>query len=90
MKICFNTPNNGRMEMIDLETYIHSTNIKTIYRVIHASDESWNAIAKYWLQKWDRKFKSSYFICTCSETAGLNIDALPVFIEMLFIHGGKC
>ena len=79
-RVCCNTVNMGGMGMIDLETYIHYINIKTVYRIIHS--RCWNNIARYWLQLWDRDYQIEYFICKCSNISGLhNFDRLPVFYQ---------
>jgi hypothetical protein len=45
---------NGGMGMINIQ-FIDSKRIKLLYRILHETLESWNAIVKYWLRKLDTK-----------------------------------
>jgi hypothetical protein len=35
--------------------------------------DSWNAIGKHWLQKYDKQFGVDFFLCKCSDIKGLDI-----------------
>ena len=56
----------GGMSMINIDSYIDSRRIKSIYRIINEPIESWNAIGKYWLSRLDLKFNETFFVCKCS------------------------
>ena len=43
--------------------------------------DSWNAIGKHWLQKYDNKFGVDYFLCKCSDIKGLNIASIPKYYQ---------
>ena len=42
------------MEMINIDNFVKSKQIKFIYKIINSEMDSWNAIGKHWLQKYDR------------------------------------
>ena len=44
------------MIMVNLDSYIDSKGIKFLYRIINEPIESWNAIGKYWLSRFNLKF----------------------------------
>ena len=39
--------------------------------------DSWNAIGKHWLQKYDNKFGIDCFLCKCSDIKDLDIASIP-------------
>jgi hypothetical protein len=38
--------------------------------------DSWNAIGKHWLQKYDNKFGVDFFLCKSSDIKGLDIASI--------------
>ena len=42
--------------MLNIDTFITSKQIKLLYRILHSTLASWNAIGKFWLHKLDIKF----------------------------------
>jgi hypothetical protein len=54
--------------------------------------DSWNAIGKHWLQKYDKKFGVDFFLCKCSDIKGLDIASIPKYyqdaIQALIINKG--
>jgi hypothetical protein len=45
--------NEGGMGMINIDNFVKSKQIKFIYKIINSEMDSWNAIGKHWLQKYD-------------------------------------
>jgi hypothetical protein len=44
--------------------------------------DSWNAIGKHWLQKFDNKFGvDDFFLCKCSDINGLDIGSIPKYYQ---------
>jgi hypothetical protein len=43
--------------------------------------DSWNAIGKHWLQKYDNKFGVDFFLCKCSDFKDLNIASIPKYFK---------
>ena len=42
---------------------------------------SWNAIGKHWLQKYDNTFGVDIFLCKCSDIKGLDIAPIPIYYQ---------
>ena len=75
----------GGMGMVNIENFIMSKHIKTIYKIIQSETESWNAIGKHWLQTLDRKYAQELFIARCTDTkclTGENIDYPEIYQKM--------
>ena len=53
--------------MINIDNFVKSNQIKFIYKIINSEMDSWNAIGKHWLQKYDNKFGVDFFLCKCSD-----------------------
>jgi hypothetical protein len=49
--------------MINIDNFVKSKQIKFIYKIINSEMDSWNAIGKHWLQKYDKKFGVDFFLC---------------------------
>jgi hypothetical protein len=49
------------MGMINIDNFVKSKQIKFIYKIINSEMDSWNAIGKHWLQKYDNKFGVDFF-----------------------------
>ena len=47
--------------MINIDNFVKSKQIKFIYKIINSEMDSWNAIGKHWLQKYDNKFGVDFF-----------------------------
>ena len=73
---CLNI-NEGGMGMINIDNFVKSKQIQFIYKIINSEMDSWNAIGKHWLQKYDSKFGVDYFLCKCSDIKGLDIASIP-------------
>jgi hypothetical protein len=43
--------------------------------------DSWNAIGKHWLQKYDNKFGVDFFLCKCYDIKGLDIASIPRYYQ---------
>jgi hypothetical protein len=43
-------------EMINIDNFVKSKQIKFIYKIINSEMDSWNALGKHWFQKYDNKF----------------------------------
>ena len=44
--------------------------------------DSWNAIGKHWLQKYDNEFGvDGFFLCKCSDIKGLDIGSIPKYYQ---------
>ena len=52
--------------------------------------DSWNAIGKHWLQKYDNKFGMDFFLCKCSNTKGLYIASIPKYYQRAIQAWNKC
>ena len=75
------------MSMVNLDSYINSRRIKSIYRIINEPIENWNAIGKYWLSRLDFKFNETFFIFKCSNVSSLNLNRYPLFYQNQSKHG---
>ena len=64
--VCCLEKEEGGLGMVNLEMIINTKQINTIYQIIHSSEETWNAIGKYWLTKYDTNFDQSFFMCYCT------------------------
>jgi hypothetical protein len=67
------------MGMINIDNFVKSKQIKFIYKIINSEIDSWNAIGKHWLQKYDNKFGVDFFLCKCSDIKGLDIAFIPKY-----------
>ena len=65
--------------MINIDNFVKSKQIKFIYKIINSEIDSWNAIGKHWLQKYDNKFGVDFFLCKCSDIKGLDIAFIPKY-----------
>ena len=80
-KTCCNSKNKGGINMVELDVFIQSKYVKTLYRVLHSETDHWNAFGKYLLQKFDRTHNMKYFICSCSHLDGLNLNITSKFYQ---------
>jgi len=67
------------MGMINIDNFVKSKQIQFIYKIINSEMDSWNAIGKHWLQKYDNKFGFDCFLCKCSDIKGLDIASIPKY-----------
>ena len=79
--VCCLEKNKGGIGMWNLDMFIKTKQINTIYKLINSPDETWNIIGKWWLKKLDNVYCDSYFLCKCSNIEGLNINFLPDFYQ---------
>ena len=63
--VCCLTINEEGMEMINIDNLVKSKQIKLIYKITNSEMDSWNAIGKHWLQKYDNNFGVDFFLCKC-------------------------
>ena len=49
------------MGMINMDKFIQFKQVKFIYKIINSEMDSWNAIGKHWLQKYDNTFGVGFF-----------------------------
>lgn len=63
--------------MVRIDTFIKSKQTKLVYSFIQEPLESWNAIGKYWLRKFDDKYNDAFFVWKCSSLNGLDMNQLP-------------
>ena len=68
--VCCLNINAGGMGMINIDNFVKSKQI-----------DSWNAIGKHWLQKYDKKFGVDFFLCKCSNIKGLDIASIPKYYQ---------
>jgi hypothetical protein len=47
--------------------------------------DSWNAIGKHWLQKYDKKFGVDFFLCKCSAIKSLDIASKSIIVFIPYI-----
>ena len=71
--------NERGMGMINIDIFVKSKQIKYIYKIINSEMDSWNAIGKHWLQKYDCKFGVVFFLCKCPDIKGLDIAFIPKY-----------
>ena len=71
----------GVGEVIIIDNFVKSKQIKFIYKIINSEMDSWNAIGKHWLQKYDKKFGVDFFLCKCSDIKGLDIASIPKYYQ---------
>jgi hypothetical protein len=69
------------MGMINIDNFVKSKQIKFIYKIINSEMDSWNAIGKHWLQKYDKQFGVDFFLCKCSDIKGLDIASIPKYYQ---------
>ena len=69
------------MGMINIDNCVNSKQIKIIYKIINSEMDSWNAIGKHWLQKYDNKFGVDFFLCKCSDIKGLDITSIRKYYQ---------
>ena len=65
------------MGMTNINNCIKSKQVKVICKIINNEMDSWNAIGKHWLQKYDNKFGVVFFLCKCPDIKGLDIASIP-------------
>jgi hypothetical protein len=75
---CLNINERGG-EMINIDNL--SKQILFIYKIINSEMDSWSAIGKHWLQKYDNKFGVDFFLCKCSDIKGLYIASIPKYYQ---------
>jgi hypothetical protein len=47
--------------MINMDNFVKSKQIKCICKIINSEMDSWNAINKHWLKKYDNTFGGVFF-----------------------------
>ena len=61
---------------------------------MHAEDETWNKLGKFWLQKLDNLSGQDFFLCKCSDLESIELNHLPEFyknaLKALCELKGKC
>ena len=65
--------------MINLFSFVKSKQIKVLYNIMHSSNETWSALGKYWLKKFDKETGENFFLCKCSNIKMLKLDRIPEF-----------
>ena len=66
-------PEDGDLNMMNLQHYIQSKYVKFIYKITNSRYENWNAIGKQWLRVLDEKFKTEFILTKCSSIKNLEI-----------------
>ena len=84
--ICDNKPNQLERNVCCLDingdiNFVKSKQIKYRYKIINSEMNSWNAIGKHWLQKYDNTFGVDIFLCKCSDIKGLDIAPIPIYYQ---------
>ena len=70
----------GGLDMLDVESYIKTKQIKWIHTIIESEPQEWNIMAKHWLQQWDSKADDVFFITKSSDLRSFsNIKRIPQF-----------
>jgi hypothetical protein len=59
--ICCLNINEGGMGMINIDNFVKSKQIKFIYKIINSEMDSWNALGKHWLQKYEINLELIFF-----------------------------
>ena len=57
----------------------YNSMIQSIFKIINNEMDSWNAIGKHWLQKYDNKFGVLFFLCKCPDIKGSDIASIPKY-----------
>ena len=65
----------------------YNSMIQSIFKIINNEMDSWNAIGKHWLQKYDNKFGVLFFLCKCPDIKGSDIASIPNTIKTQYKHG---
>jgi hypothetical protein len=65
--------------MINLFSLVKSKQIKVLYKIMHSGNETWSALGKYWLKKFDKDTGEDFFLCKCSNIKGLKLNRIPKF-----------
>ena len=60
--ICKLSLDKGGLNMIDTDELLETIEIKTIYRIIHDTDKTWNVIAKYYLKYYDVQYNDPFYV----------------------------
>jgi hypothetical protein len=63
------------MGMINIDNFVKSKEIQYIWKKNNSEMNSWNAIGKHWLQKYDNKF-GVFFLCKRPDIKGLDIASI--------------
>ena len=71
--------NERGMGMINIDNFVKSKQKTCLCKIINNEMDSWNAIGKHWLQKYDSKFGVVYFFCKCPDIKGLDIPSIPKY-----------
>ena len=88
-KVCCLDVKKGGMGMVNLDSWIESKYIKSLYSILHKPLSSWNAIGKFWLKKCDKKFEDELFLCKCSDLSGLEIKKTYHIITKALYNRGQ-
>jgi hypothetical protein len=88
--VCCLNINQGGMGIISIDYFVIGKQIQCIYKIINSQMDSWNAIGKHWLQKYDNKFGMDFFLCKCSNTKGLYIASIPKYYQRAIQAWNKC
>jgi hypothetical protein len=59
--VCCLNIKEGGMGMINIDNFVKSKQIKCICKIINSEIDSWNAIDKQWLKKYDNTFGVAFF-----------------------------
>jgi hypothetical protein len=54
-----------------------------MHKILNAKNDNWNSIDKWWLKKYDQIYNTEYFLTTCSDFKGLQINKLPIYYQNL-------
>ena len=52
--------------MINLFSFVKSKQIKVLFKIMHSGNETWSALGKYQLKKFDKDTEEDFFLCKCS------------------------
>jgi hypothetical protein len=69
----------GGLEMINIDNL--SKQILFMNKIINSKMDSWNAIGKHWLQKYDNNLELIFFLCKCSYIKELYISSIPKYYQ---------
>ena len=71
------------LTLINIDSLIKAKQFKSMHKILNAKNDNWNSIGKWWLKKYDQIYNTEYFLTTCSDFKGLQINKFPIYYQNL-------
>ena len=69
-----------RKGMINIDSFIKAKQFKSMHKILNSKNDNWNSLGKWW---YDQIFNTEYFLTTCSNFNGFQINKLPIYYQHL-------